>query len=101
MDTFAERLRALSWQLWGDAARSRLDEPGPLSIGRRVGTVAGGHWDTRQEPTATFRTLLSSAQADFATFEAELTQLLEQDLAALERDLEAAGAPWTPGRGLP
>ena len=28
-------------------------------------------------------------------------RLVEQELPALERKLEAAGVPWTPGRGVP
>jgi hypothetical protein len=28
----------------------------------------------------------------------QLRQLIEVDLARLEKQLEAAGAPWTPGR---
>jgi hypothetical protein len=30
-----------------------------------------------------------------------LRQLIEVDLRDLERRLEAAGVPWTPGRGVP
>ncbi len=31
----------------------------------------------------------------------KLRQLVEVDLKKLEEKLEAAGAPWTPGRGVP
>jgi len=30
-----------------------------------------------------------------------LRKLVEGDLVALEEKLEAAGAPWTPGRAIP
>ncbi len=31
----------------------------------------------------------------------DLRTLVESDLVALEEKLEAAGAPWTPGRAIP
>ena len=40
----------------------------------------------------------SQAGAQFAPLLAELRKLVTEDLAALEEKLEAAGAPWTPGR---
>ena len=41
------------------------------------------------------------AQEEFAELSATLTQLLETDLPTLEAELDAAGVPWTPGRGVP
>jgi hypothetical protein len=52
-------------------------------------------------PTATHRRNLEIAAADFATLKTELATWLESDLADLAAALEAAGAPWTPGRALP
>ena len=80
--------------------RGRLNEPSVPSIRGRVGRVVGGHWDTRQTPTATHIRNLEIAQTDFADFRRELSAALETDLPQLEADLEAAGAPWTTGRRL-
>jgi len=38
------------------------------------------------------------ASSEFAATLATLHRLIESDLAGIERDAEAAGAPWTPGR---
>jgi hypothetical protein len=38
------------------------------------------------------------AAAEFADQLAKLHALVEVDLVKLESDMEAAGAPWTPGR---
>jgi hypothetical protein len=38
------------------------------------------------------------AAAEFAEQLAKLHTLVEVDLGKLEKDMEAAGAPWTPGR---
>ena len=49
-------------------------------------------------PTQTHINNYNIASEDFARTLAALKQLVEVDLVALERDMEAAGAPWTPGR---
>jgi hypothetical protein len=41
------------------------------------------------------------AESEFGELSADLLTLLETDLPRLEAELEAAGAPWTPGRKLP
>jgi hypothetical protein len=101
MDALGVSLAALQVRLFGDGARQRLNESAAPSIMNRVRRVAGGHWNTRQTPTATHRRNVDIAATDFAGLVRDLGALLEGDLAQLESDLEAAGAPWTPGRRLP
>ncbi len=69
-----------------------------LSRRGRVGRVVAGHWNTRQTPTATHRRNLEIARTDFDGFRTDLSAVLETTLPQLEEALEAAGAPWTPGR---
>ncbi len=99
LDQIETRLAALRTRLFGDPIRGRLDEASTPSIRNRVGRVTG-HWNTRQTPTETFRRNLAIARADFGALRQELSALIETQLAQLEADLEAAGAPWTPGRRL-
>jgi hypothetical protein len=101
MDELGAALQGLRTRLNGDQIRQQLNEPSVPSIRNRVGRVAGGHWNVRQTPTATQRRNIQIAHDDFGEFGMELTALLANDLAQLEADLEAAGAPWTPGRRLP
>ena len=75
-----------------------IDDPAP--IGGRVGRIVQGHWNTRQTPTATQRRSLETAQLEFGDVRQELSTIIDTDVAQLEADLEAAGAPWTPGRRL-
>ncbi len=82
--------------LVGDRIRGRHHEPSTPSIQRRVGQVAGGHWDTRQTPTTTQRRSLEVAAEQFAVVSAALTKILEERLPAFEARLEEAGATWTP-----
>ena len=88
-------------RLMGDRIRGRWDEPSVPSVLRRISQVAGSQWDNRLLPTATQRQSLEVAQAEFAAVSTELSALLETELPRFEADLEAAGAPWTPGRKLP
>ena len=55
-----------------------------------------GHWQTRQMPTATQRRDLEIATAELDVLERDLKALIAGDLAKLEEDSVAAGAPWTP-----
>ena len=101
VDSLSSALARLRTRLLGDQVRGRLDEPSVPSISERVWRVIGGHWDTRQPPTDTFRRNLEIARQDFTTLRQELTRLIEADLARLEAALEAAGAPWMPGMRIP
>ncbi len=100
MDQLAMRLLDLQMRLSGDPARQRLSQSRVPSIRGRIGQVIGGHWDTRQTPTATQRRSLELAAESFEGLVRDLSELLEADLARLEADLAAAGASWTPGRQL-
>ncbi len=52
-------------------------------------------------PTPTQADSLRAAESEFATARAELAGLVEEDVRRLHQDLDAAGVPWTPGRGAP
>ena len=94
-------LAGLRTRLNGDQVRGQLNETSVPSIRGRVGRVVGGHWGTRQTPTATHRRNIEIADTDFEAFRRDLSAVLDTTLPQLEADLEAAGAPWTPGRRLP
>ena len=98
MDDLTRSLDGLALRLSGDRIRGGLSEPSVPSISERVGDAIYGHWDTRQTPTATARGSLELGRAGFTALSGELRVLLDNDLVQLEEDLEAAGAPWTPGR---
>jgi photosystem II stability/assembly factor-like uncharacterized protein len=101
MENLNTALNDLHARLSGDEIRQRLDESTVPSIRARVGRVARGHWNTRQMPTETHKRNLEIAENDFNQLRQELSSFLETDLSRFESDLEAAGAPWTPGRRLP
>ena len=87
--------------LTGDRTRSRRSEPAMPGIVSRVQTVVGGQWSNTASPTGTQREQLALASDLFAGMVEELRQLVDVDLPHLEDRLDAAGVPWTPGRGVP
>ena len=97
----ARKLADLDLRLDGDDRRDDLGDPGPVSISRRLGVAfLGTNWSS-YGPTPTHRESFEIARDGFAELAAELETLVETDLPALEERLDAAGVPWTPGRGVP
>lgn len=96
-----ERTAAMNERLNGNSRRGRANDPGPVSISRRLGIVRMGISMSLQGPTTQHRNVYETAKADFDTLKSELSKLLEAELPALERQLDEAGLPWTPGRGIP
>ena len=47
------------------------------------------------------RRQLEIAQEEFTELAAAVDEIVSVDLPALEADLDAAGVPWSPGRGVP
>src|SRR6266481_1482415 len=89
-----EILRALQ----GDQALRQRNMNLPPSITERVGEIVGSQRMSTARPTQTQIDQYAAAAQDFETTLNQLRQLIEGDLAKLEKAMEAAGAPWTPGR---
>ena len=89
-------LRAL---LYGDPIRQKFNEATAPSIQSRVGGVAYGHWETRQSPTENQKRSIEIAETDFEKFSGEFVSYFKE-METVEAALEAAGAPYTPGRKL-
>jgi hypothetical protein len=83
--------------LVGDPTKAERNVFTPPSIYGRVNRIVGSQWNTTQGPTQTQRDAYGWASAGFAGALDRLHTLVD-DVQALERDLELAGAPWTPGR---
>jgi photosystem II stability/assembly factor-like uncharacterized protein len=89
-----EILRSLS----GDPTLRGRNMNLPASINERVGEIVGGQRMSTSRPTQTQIDLYAHGAAEFEGTLSALRQLIEVDLAKLEKQMEAAGAPWTPGR---
>ena len=89
-----EILRALN----GDPSARQRNMNTPPSINDRVGYVVGAQRMSTSRPTQTQISQYAAAAQDFEGVLTQLRQLVDVDLSRLEKQLEAAGAPWTPGR---
>ncbi|MGC1722493.1 MAG: glycosyl hydrolase, partial [Isosphaeraceae bacterium] len=95
------KLLDLREQFTGDPTKSRRNEPAQVGLIDRIETIIGGHWSTTSAPTGSHRKNYEVAAAEFEAALKNLHPLLDRDLPALHETLEAAGAPWAPGRKLP
>ncbi|MFO7608373.1 MAG: glycosyl hydrolase [Candidatus Krumholzibacteriia bacterium] len=98
VDAMVARVHDLRTALGGDRTVEGRSEPATPGISERVGRVVWGSRETTGDPTGTHRRSLAVARELFAPVLADLARLVEEDLPAIEAELEAAGAPWTPGR---
>jgi photosystem II stability/assembly factor-like uncharacterized protein len=87
-------LRALS----GDTEMQKRNEPVASSINDRIEAIMEGERFSLAKPTQSHVEDYNIAAAEFREELGKLHTLVEVDLAKLEKDMEAAGAPWTPGR---
>jgi len=90
-------LRDIDDQIHGDPILRRANEPNPPSLLDRVNTAVNG-LTTTSAPTATHREALTFAQRQTGPILERLHKLIEVDLANVEKQMNALGAPWTPGR---
>ena len=95
------RLEKVERRLFGDRLVDQAREPRSPSIRERLGRAAAAHWRSSSAATTTLQREYELAAQGFVEILGELRQLVEVDLVQLERQLDEAGAPWTPGRGVP
>src|SRR6266581_4475372 len=93
-----KRTNEILRSLRGDSALRGRNVNLPPSIAERVGEIVGAQRMSRARPTQTQVNQYTAAAQEFETTLSQLRQLIEGDLAKLEKQMEAAGAPWTPGR---
>jgi len=96
-----DRLFDLRAELVGNQQKDAIGEPRVPSVEDRLGVVITGVRLSTYGPTPTHLRSFELAQQGLADVRQGLKALVEQDLPALEERLEAAGVPWTPGRGVP
>jgi photosystem II stability/assembly factor-like uncharacterized protein len=97
-DSLEQRNRDILRALRGDVEIAKRNDPVPSSIENRVGSIMDGERFSLAKPTQSDVESYGIAAAEFADQLAKLRTLMDVDLVKLEKDMEAAGAPWTPGR---
>jgi photosystem II stability/assembly factor-like uncharacterized protein len=92
------RLKDLQVPLSGDSVMARRNFPTPASIADRVSAIVSAQFTTSSPITGNSRQAYDIAAEAFPAVLEQLRQIVETDLRRVEAGMEAAGAPWTPGR---
>jgi hypothetical protein len=90
--------RAILRALRGDTVLRGRNENTPTSISERVGFAGGASSRFLGKPTGTQKESYAIAGKEFTVELANLRQLVETDIPALEKMLDKFDAPWAPGR---
>jgi hypothetical protein len=96
--TLDKRTRAILRAFRGDEALRARNENTTTSISERVAYIVASQYFSLEKPTKTQQESYQIASEEFAEELAKLRTLIDVDLRSLEKALDAAGAPWTPGR---
>lgn len=84
--------------LRGNNILRQRNENTPPAINDRLGSILNTESGSISAPTQTDRDSYAVAAKEFADTLAKLKQITGTELPQLEQQMEAAGAPWTPGR---
>jgi len=91
----------LDRQLNGNRSKREVGAKDVPSVGARLGVATSGNWGSTYGPTAMHRASLDLARNEYSEISAELNVLNSEKLPAMEKALQAAGAPWVEGQALP
>ena len=85
----------------GDPTKPRRNEAAYPGFAGRIPTMMFGAMGSYEGPTGTHRNQYDIVESEFTTALDELKAILDTDIVDLRNKLDAAGAPWTPGRKIP
>jgi hypothetical protein len=90
------KLKSLNRQLSGDPIKVQLDMNPTPSLSDRLNRIAGEAKYSSSDPTGTHLMSLKIAEEELAPIVGQLAGILQNDLPALRKKLQDAGAPYTP-----
>jgi hypothetical protein len=93
-----KRTNQILFDLRGDTVMRGYQENTATSIAERVQNVAGQVRLSSMKPTQTNRDQYAIASQQLSEILPKLKQMVDVDLPKLQKDMDAAGVPWTPGR---
>jgi hypothetical protein len=85
----------------GNEARALYGDPGPVSINGRLNAAMMGTFRSTYGPTETHSRSFEIAEQEFNEVAGGIRQIIDVRMPALRKELDRAGVPWTPGRGVP
>jgi hypothetical protein len=94
------KLDDIDWAFSGQNPEASREEnwPAPPALNDRLGALVYSHWNSTSRVSETQMQMYDIISEEFPPLLDELKQISEVELKALENQLDAMGAPWTPGR---
>ncbi len=91
----------LDEQVNGNRAKREIGEKNPPTVGSRLRFAMSGTRNSTYGPTPNIEKSLDIAYSEFEKLKAQLENILERRLPAMEKALMETGAPWIEGQPLP
>lgn len=93
-------LEELNFKMNGTPAKASGEEvpPSQVSLNKRLGTITYTHMGSTTGITTTEKQGYEILKEEFPPLLEALKRIVENDIPALETELNKIGAPWTPGR---
>lgn len=100
MKKIEDELYEIRKTLFGDGIASSIDKGAAYSVAARISMLTWEMWNSTSAPTKTQRDAVRIAGEEFKPKLEAIRRIVDQDLKQLEKKLEEAGAPYTPGRAV-
>jgi hypothetical protein len=94
------QLDNILWKFNGQSPKASREEnwPAPPSVRERVGALVYSHWGSTSAVSETQIQMYDILAEEFPPILDQLKNISTVELKGLEDELDAIGAPWTPGR---
>jgi len=99
-NSIQQRINQARDRLSGNDTRRGFSDPGLMSVRSRLQYASYDPNGNAYGPTQTQTETFAIARDAYAEIGTALTQLIDGEYQSLLRALDAAGVPWTPGRGV-
>ena len=99
-NSIQQRITDIRDRLTTNETRDKFIDPGLMSVRDRLNYASYDPNRNAHGPTQTQRETFAIARDSYAEIGPALTRLIDGEYQALLRALDAAGVPWTPGRGV-
>ncbi len=100
LDEMEAKLKEIRRRMYGDPIKRQLEIDQAPSLSNRINTAIYAGTSSIADPTETSRQVKQIAEKYLKPVVGMLNEIIEQDLPAIDAELDKNRAPWTPGRIL-
>lgn len=100
LDALEDKLEEIRVVMYGDPIKRKLEIDQAPSLSSRINTAIYAGTSSFSDPTETAKQVKQIAEKHLGPVLASLKTLMQEDLPAIDAELNERQAPWTPGRVL-